>query len=326
MDDSFYNVLGLSEQASQDEIKKAFRKLSLINHPDKNPNDPLAVSKFQKITEAYETLGDEEKRRNYDMTRQNPFSKMMGPGGNMGGPFGFHANPDNVQDIFSNLFGMGMHFGGMPRGMPFGPGVHFGDVDGPNIRIFHNGVPINKTHCLEKPTPIVQTINIQLDKVLTGATVPVDIERWIIENGNKIFEKETLYVNIIKGIDDNEIIILRDKGNVVNEHCKGDVKIFVKIENNSDFKRMGLDLVLDKKITLKEALCGFSFDLKYINGKIYTINNNKGNIIPNGYKKLIPNMGLTRDEHTGNLIIIFLVEFPEKIETETLDAIQKLNF
>lgn len=317
MGDSFYNVLGVSEQASQDEIKKAFRKLSLINHPDKNPNDPSAVSKFQKITEAYETLGDEEKRRNYDMMRQNPFSKMMGPGNMGGGPFGFHGNPDNVEDIFSNLFGM--HFGGMQ----FGPGVQFG---GPNVRIFRDGVPINMTHGLQKPTPIVQTVNIQLDKVLTGATIPVDIERWIIENGNKIFEKETLYVNIIKGIDDNEIIILRDKGNVVNEQCKGDVKIFVKIENTTDFKRMGLDLVLDKKITLKEALCGFSFDLKYINGKIYTINNNKGNIIPNGYKKVIPNMGLTRDEHTGNLIIIFLVEFPEKIATETLDAIQKLNF
>jgi DnaJ family protein A protein 2 len=289
---NYYKILEVDNNATNDEIKKSFRKLSLKYHPDRNGNNPEFIQKIQEVNEAYEILGDPVKRQSYDFELNSPF--QMGQGMGQGFP---------MDSILEQLF-----FGRFP--------------DDANIRIFHNGMPMH----LEKPTPIVQTINIQLDKVLTGATVPVDIERWIIENGNKIFEKETLYVNIIKGIDDNEIIILRDKGNVVNEHCKGDVKIFVKIENNSDFKRMGLDLVLDKKITLKEALCGFSFDLKYINGKIYTINNNKGNIIPNGYKKLIPNMGLTRDEHTGNLIIIFLVEFPEKIEIETLDAIQKLKF
>lgn len=321
MSDNFYSVLGISENASQEEIKKAFRKLSLLNHPDKNPNDSSAVSKFQKIMEAYETLGDETKRRNYDMSQKNPFSKMMGHE-NMSEHFSFGRDVDhNMEDIISGMFGI--HFGGMP----FGPGMSFNHGGrGPSVRIFRDGVPINMSHGLQKPTPIIQTIVIDLDKVLTGATVPVDIERWLIEGGNKIFEKETLYVTIHKGVDDNEIIILKEKGNIVNEQCKGDVKIFVKIENTSDFKRMGLDLILDKKITLKEALCGFSFDFKYINGKIYTINNGKGNIIPYGYKKVIPNMGFTRNEHTGNLVIVFTIDFPQQISLETINELSKLTF
>ena len=75
---------------------------------------------------------------------------------------------------------------------------------------------------------------------------------------------------------------------------------------------------------MKEALCGFSFDLKYINGKSYTINNNSGNIITPGYKKVIPNMGLKRDDHVGNLIIIFEVEFPNKLTAETMQTLREV--
>ena len=91
--------------------------------------------------------------------------------------------------------------------------------------------------------------------------VQIDIERWIIENGNKVFEHETVYVTIPKGIDEGEMIILKDKGNSINEECKGDIKIVVKIENTTDFQRSGLDLVLQKTISIKEALCGFVFEL-----------------------------------------------------------------
>jgi DnaJ-class molecular chaperone len=77
---------------------------------------------------------------------------------------------------------------------------------------------------------------------------------------------------------------------------------------------------------MKEALCGFAFELKYITGRVYTITNNSGNIISHGYKKMIPNMGLTRENHTGNLIIIFDVKFPEKLSEETLTALKAIEF
>jgi DnaJ family protein A protein 2 len=81
---------------------------------------------------------------------------------------------------------------------------------------------------------------------------------------------------------------------------------------------------MEKSISLKDALCGFSFDIKYINGKSYTINNSSGNIIPANYHKMIPNMGLERNNHKGNLIIIFNVEFPEKLTPEQIVGLTQL--
>ena len=115
------------------------------------------------------------------------------------------------------------------------------------------------------------------------------------------------------GIDEGEAILIKDKGHSLNANVKGDIKIQIKINNNTEFKRSGLDLILEKTISLKEALCGFTFEIKYINGKSYTLNNNKGNIIPPNYKKVYPEMGLVRDNCKGNMVIHFNVQFPEKL-------------
>ena len=331
MSDNFYNILELPDTAAVDEIKKAYRRLSLLHHPDKNNNSAESATKFQKISEAYETLGDAEKKQEYDMMRNNPFAKMMGGhpvNGNGNGNGVFH-NP--MDDILSNLFGFPIpgHHGPMPGQMMFGGGgVHGFPMGGfgPNVRVFHNGQPINIHQQIHRPQTIVVNITVPIDKILTGTTVPIDVERWIIEHGNKVFEHETVYVTVPKGMDDGEMIILKDRGNVASEEYKGDIKVMVKIENNTNFQRQGLDLILQKTISIKEALCGFTFELKYITGKSYTINNNAGNIIPNGYKKIIPNMGFTRDEHTGNLVIIFDVEFPEKLSEETINALKNIEF
>jgi DnaJ-class molecular chaperone len=325
MGDSFYNILELPETASIDEIKKSYRRLSMLYHPDKNNNNPDATAKFQRINEAYEILGDQEKKNEYDVSRNNPFFKMMGQQ---------NSGQNPMDDLLANLFG-GMPFGHMAS---FGPGINVGHQHpfgpgtspfGPNVRIFHNGISVNPqgfAQGMQKPTPIVKTIAIPIDKILTGTTIPIDIERWIIQDEIKVFENETVYVTVPKGIDDGEIIVLREKGNVVREDCKGDIKIFIKIENDTEFKRSGLDLLLEKTITVKEALCGFSFELKYITGKTYTITNNSGNIISHGYRKLIPNMGFSREQHNGNLIIIFTVKFPEKLTDEVMDQLKKIDF
>ena len=318
MSESFYNILGVPETASKDEIKKAYRSLSLKLHPDRNPNNSEAVSKFQKINEAYETLGDDQKKEEYDMMNKNPFLRMASQGGGGGAPF------QDMDDLFSALFGNVL--GSMPgvkQGMHFasGPGMQFGGPGGPKIHIFRGGHPVSQ---LQKPTPIIKTVAITMEQVLTGCTIPVDIERWLIEGENKVFENETVYVTIPKGVDDNEIILLREKGNVVNDEIKGDIKLFVKIENTTQFERKGLDLIIKKQISLKDALCGFSFELKYVNGKVYTLNNNSGSIIPPEYIKTIPNMGLTREGHTGNLLIHFQVQFPEKLTEQQIKSLKEI--
>ena len=311
MSENFYSILNVTEGASQEEIKKAYRQLSLKYHPDKNPNDPSCVAKFQKITEAYETLGDQEKRREYDMMQKNPFFKMSGT----------NSQPD-MSDIFSNIF-FQQQQGGNPFVHFFGPGMG-GPSMGPNVQMFHNGIPVNMNN-LRKPTPIVKKVEITIEQVLTGVNLPIEIERWVIEDGNKLFEKETIYIDIQKGIDNGEMQIIENKGNIVNNDCKGDIKVLFEIKNNTEFRRVGLDLYYTKKIKIKEALCGFRFEFKHITGKTYLINN-KDNVVGNGYKKVFNKMGITRHETTGNLIIEFEIIFPEKIEPSVLEELNKLDF
>jgi len=317
--DNHYETLGINENASESEIKQAFRKLSLKYHPDKNPGSTDTIGMFHKINEAYEVLGDSSKRKEYDMMRKNPFANMMNGMGSMGSPgFATHNESfDNIDEIINKFFG-----GPMGMGMGFPGAMHMNMGQGmPNIQIFRNGVPINVNR-FQKPTPITKNITISMNQVLTGASIPVDIERWITENEHKVFEKETIYVTIEKGIDSGEIIVLEGKGNIVNDQCKGDVKIYVNVENNTQFQRYGIDLLLEKPISLKEALCGFSFEIKYINDKNYTINNTQGNIITPNYKKTIPGMGLERNGKRGNLVIHFIIEFPT---TLTIDKINLLR-
>lgn len=301
-----YSVLGLTSTATKQQIKQAYRSLSLKFHPDKTGGNLEAIAQFQKISEAYETLGDEQRRAEYDFMGKNQSMRM---GGCQEMPF------QDMEEILSAIFGGG--FGG---GGPLGGG---------NIHVFRagggGGMPgMFFENALQKPTPIIKTITITMDIVLSGGKIPVEIERFIVEHGHKIFETETIYVDIPKGIDDNEIILLRDKGNVQSENSKGDIKIFIKIHNNTTFERRGLDLIMNKNITLKESLCGFSFQLNYVNGKTYTLNNSSGNIIPPEYVKVIPNMGLTRDGHTGNLLVHFQVNFPEKLSEEKMNALREI--
>jgi DnaJ-class molecular chaperone len=324
MSDNFYKVLGVDEKASKEEIKKSYRTLQMKYHPDRNNNSQEANIMTQKLNEAYETLGDDEKREEYDMTRNNPFLKG---GSNMDMPM-----DDIINMMFGGMGGFpGMQMGGFP-GMPGMGGMQMrgmhsmgGLPPGTKIHFFQGGNPMNFQQ-MQKPTAILKNINIKISQVLTGVNIPLEIERWIMEQGMKVFETETIYVTIPKGIDDGELILLKDKGNVLNETCKGDIKIFVKIENDSIFKRAGLDLVLEKSINLKDALCGFSFEITYINGKSYTLNNNAGNIIPHGFRKIIPNMGLERESHKGNMIIEFNVQFPEKLSESVIASLKKIEF
>jgi len=300
----YYKVLGVNENSSDDEIKKSYRKLSLKHHPDRGGN----ANEFKKINEAYQTLGDPKKRQMYKMNRGNPFA-------------GFNGREPDMDPIFKMFFGGGIPGMGMP-GMPGMPGMS-GMPGMGHAQVFVNGRPINM-NSLQKPTPIIKTITISLAQSFSGMTYPLQIERWIMINNMKKMEKEKIYVKIKKGVDSGEIIIIRNKGNVINETLKGDIKLFIKVENKSNFKREGLNLKFKKTITLKESLTGFKFDIKHINGKTYTINNDSGNIIPANYIKEIDNLGMSREEITGKLIIEFDIIFPETLTKDQIDKLKEI--
>jgi len=309
-------MLGITKDASTDEIKKAYRKQSLKYHPDKNASAD-AQEIFQKVNEAYQVLGDHEKRNEYDFMANPNQAGRFSPRG-----MGMNMNM-NIDEMFQGLFGFtpdagnvrmnGM--GGMPEGFPFG-----------NVHVFHGNMPfpMNMNQSIQRLQPIVKTISVTMEQVMTGANIPVEIERWIVQEGTKVMEKETIYVEIPQGVDDNELIVLKDRGNIANEMCKGDVKVFIKVFNHTNFKRNGLDLIVEKNITLKESLCGFKFELAHINGKTYTINNNEGSIVTPSYFKAIPEMGFKRNGHSGNLVVTFNILFPESLTQEQIKGLKSI--
>jgi len=314
-----YEILGVDENASADEIKKAYRKLSLQCHPDRNNNSAESTTKFQNISAAYEILSDDNSRRNYDMQLHMPnggmqFSPGMpfppGMNFNMGGngmPTFFTTNVEiDPADIFSFL----------------SSNIFCGGGGGGGMRNMFNMENIKQK--LAKPTPIIKTETITLSKAYTGYNMPIEITRWIVENDLKREETETIYLPIPRGVDNNEIIIIREKGNSLSEHNKGDIKVFIKIQNDTEFERNGLDLILNKTISLKDALCGFVFDMNYLDGRVFKLNNNAGNIVTHNYNKVIQGLGMKREEHTGNLIINFSVTFPEKLTQQQIDSLRTI--
>lgn len=297
---NFYKTLDLDENASVEQIKKNFRKLSMKYHPDKNNGKD---DKFKEINEAYETLSDPQLKQRYDMQRKGGFGNFP----NMGNA---HSNFGFNEDMMNAFFSGGLS--GMRGG------------NGPNIQIFRNGVPVNINKRLQKPVPIIMNIVVSIEQSYEGCKLPVEIERWVMEESNKKTEKETVYIDIPKGIDNNEMIILRDKGNIISDTNKGDIKIHIHVSNETEFKRNGLDLIMNREVSLKEALCGFSFEIQHINKKKFKINNEAGNILTPDFKKIIPKMGMKRDNHTGNLIIIFRIKFPTTLTVKQIDELNKI--
>ena len=303
-----YKILQVNENADNETIKKAYRKLSLRYHPDKNNGKE---EEFKKINEAYQTLSDPDTRQAYNFQRQNPFMGM----GNMSGM------SNGVPELFSALFGGGQMGPPMSGPFPFGmPGM----PPGARVRIFRNGMPVHVHPRMQKPIPIVKTIEISLHQAYTGIQYPLEIERWIGVETGKVLESEKIYVNIPSGVDENEMIKVVGKGNIINENNKGDIKLFVKIKNTTKFRRKGMNLIYKKTLTLKEALTGFSFDLKFLQDKSYTINNSSAKIVTPGFKKVIPGMGMKRGGARGDLIITFDVKFPDRLTEKQTDVLKEI--
>lgn len=321
--ETHYSILGVSDKASTDEIKKAYRKLSLELHPDRNQNDHVKVERYKQVSAAYNILSNETEKSTYDASLQfgnltggldpNMFMNMM-------------LNPMDLQTIIKDLHGLN---GKGPRGFgnpnetthsfafnsPFNSPFSFGQPNTSNINNFEFD---------SKPKTISESIEISLLEAYKGCKYPLSINRWVMENNKQLEQKETIYVDIPCGIDNNEIITIKDKGNRLSSNNKGDLEIKITISNTTLFTRNGIDLIFKKSITLKESLCGFSFDLPYIDGREFKINNDIGNLIPPDFHKTIPNLGMTRDSTSGDLIIIFNVVYPKKISTEQLTELSKI--
>ena len=325
----FYSILGVDKNASHEEIKKCYRKKSLEYHPDRPTGDS---EKFKKINEAYEILGDKQKRQMYNMKQQNPF--MGGGFGGLRGAGGGNMDEEILKMFFGGGGGPGMGgvfppnmFTSMPGGMPGGIRVSMnGNPMGQRVHVYRNGRPVN---IQQKPDDLEKNIEIDIKQSYFGSKIPIEIERTIISYNERRREKETIYIDIPMGIDNNEIITIKNKGNVINDQ-KSNIKLSIKVINNTEFKRDGMNLVYEKKISLKESLIGFTFFINHLSGKDYTINNNTKKVVTNAHMNVIKGMGMRRSHKgkseplEGDLVIKFKVMYPEVITDEQRKVLKEI--
>ena len=327
-DKDYYKILGVDEKSSDDEIKKAYRRMSMLHHPDKNGNTDESKQMFQELNNAYAALSDANKRRTYDMMRK-------GGGGGLGG--GFH-----------HFGGGGGGGGGVPPGFPpgipeellhmlFGPGgVHnvHGHGHGPGPRVVFqsfNGRPPQHqpqqpqqphVRVYQVPETIIKTVSLTLEQCYNGCSIPLEIDRQVPDNDIIKIERETIHAQIPKGILGGDTIILTECGHMNEAGMKGDVRIVINVLQHQVFKVENIDLTIEKTVSLKSALCGFDFEISHLNGRIFKLANKPGSIIKPGSIKTIPGLGLEKNGETGVLKIKFNVEFPETLTMEQIAVLQ----
>lgn len=298
----YYEVLGVSKKASDDEIKKAYRKLAKKYHPDMNPGDKEAEVKFKEASEAYAVLSDEEKRRQYDQFGHAAFEG----GGGAGGFGGFDFNSMDMGDIFGDIFGD--LFGGRSRSR-----ANNGPMKGQNVRA---GVRITfeeacfgvekelnltlKDTCTTchgsgaKPGTSPETCskcggkgqvvfaqqslfgmvqNVQTCPDCRGTGKIIKEKCPDCSGAGYISNRKKIQVTIPAGIDDGQCVRIRDKGEPgVNGGPRGDLLVEVSVNRHPLFQRQNMDIYSSASITFAQAALGSDVRIKTVDGEvIYTV-------------------------------------------------------
>eukprot|EP00268_Persea_americana_P045681 TRINITY_DN466_c0_g1_i1.p1 TRINITY_DN466_c0_g1~~TRINITY_DN466_c0_g1_i1.p1 ORF type:complete len:418 (-),score=118.67 TRINITY_DN466_c0_g1_i1:400-1653(-) len=343
----YYDILGVSNSASQDELKKAYRKAAIKNHPDKG-GDP---EKFKELSQAYEVLSDPEKREIYDQYGEDALKEGMGGGGGSHNPF----------DIFESFFGGGAFGGGSSRGRRQKQGddvVHSLKV---SLEDLYNGASkkLSLTRnvlcpkCKGKgsksgasgrcygcqgtgmkistrrigPGMIQQMQHVCNDCKGSGEVIS-DKDKCTRCKGNKVAqEKKVLEVHVEKGMQHGQKIVFEGEADEAPDTVAGDIVFVLQLKEHPKFKRKSDDLYVEHTLSLTEALCGFQFALTHLDGRQLLIKSDPGEVIKPGQHKAINDEGMPQYQRPfmkGRLYIQFNVEFPDP-GTISLDQCRSLE-
>jgi len=171
---------------------------------------------------------------------------------------------------------------------------------------------------------IIEYLDITYEQSFNGTTLPITINRKIYLYNREKNETETLYIDIPAGIDNNENIILKNKGNNYKNEKYSDIKIIIKLIDNDNYSRDALNIIKIFNISFKESIIGVERNFKYLNKKKYQIKTIPGEIINPLTEKKLPNLGFKRNEYCGDLIIKFNIIYPKKIDTEIIKILNKI--
>ncbi|KAJ4958154.1 hypothetical protein NE237_025265 [Protea cynaroides] len=338
----YYNILKLDRNATDEDLKKSYRKLAMKWHPDKNPNDKKeAEAKFKQISEAYEVLSDPQKRAVYDQygeeglkgTTPHPGSSGGGGfpfgGGNSGDPM---FNPRNAEDIFAEFFGnspFGFGSSGPGRSTRFqsdGGGVFsgFGGTEN-HYRTYSEGVG-GGAGMPRKPPPVESKLPCSLEELYTGSTRKMKISRKVVDiTGRLIQESEILTITVKPGWKKGTKITFPDKGNEQTNQLPADLVFVIDEKPHNVYQRDGNDLITNHKVTLAEALGGTTVNIKTLDGRDLDIP--VTNIVSPGYELVIAGEGMPiakESRKRGNLHIKFEVKFPTRLTSEQKTGLKRI--
>ncbi len=307
MADDYYQILGVKRSATQDEIRKAYKKMAQKYHPDLNPDDKAAQAKFKEIQNAYDVIGDPEKRKKYDQFGSNYENMGAGPGGG-GGPGGFHqwrsagGGPGGGSQF---EFDLGDIFGG---GGGAGPDLSdiFGGLGGGGGRRRH-AQPV-------RGNDLQHDVTVPFKQAMEGGEINLNVRR---PSG----EMERLTAKIPPGIEDGKKIRLRGQGDPSpNGGPAGDLLIRIHVQSHKYFKRIGKDLEVTVPVTLAEALLGGSVDVPTPGGTV-TMKIPAGS---NGGRRLrVRGQGVPDSKgDAGDLYVVLQVAMPEQPTDELKAAVE----
>lgn len=286
----YYEVLGVSKNASDDEIKKAYRKLAIKYHPDKNPGDKEAEAKFKEINEAHDVLSDKQKRARYD---QFGHAGVGGAGG------GFSGNPFGGAG--------GFNYNGQTFNFDFGNGGVFDDILG---NLFGFGSARRPRRGADYQVSVILTF----EEAIFGTTKTVD------NNGT------SLKVKIPAGIDDGMSVRLKGKGGPAPEGGTepGDLYVRIRVKPHKSLTREGAIILSEQTIDMVDAALGCEIEVETVDGPI-TMKVPAGTQSGTPFKLSGHGVPFRNDGDRGPHIVTVLVETPKNLSKKQKELLEEFK-